>query len=299
MQSDRRALQAINSDRGRIERASQRAAQRIGLDAQRAATGALRRGRSPIEALRAVMEDRASGLLAEGMVAAHLFGRRRSALLAGRGRTVALRRTPYDEALRFLMGRLALSVAQVDELRTFYRAEALRVLAKTTASIERELETAALTAVRTGEHVREGTALLREVFARNGITPTNSFTVEAIFRTQTQLAFGAGRWQADQDEAVQEILWGYKYVTVGDDRVRPEHVGLDGVTLPKDDPQWDRIWPPNGWACRCVTISIFEPRRKVYVPDQVDVDGKLVRPGPDSGFEHHPGKVGIPLTQTV
>ena len=39
--------------------------------------------------------------------------------------------------------------------------------------------------------------------------------------------------------------------------MRPEHAEQDGTTLPKDDPYW-AIWkPPNGWACRCFTIDIY------------------------------------------
>lgn len=43
----------------------------------------------------------------------------------------------------------------------------------------------------------------------------------------------------------------WKYVTAGDDRVRAEHRALNGVILPHDDKLWDRIYPPNGWKCRC------------------------------------------------
>lgn len=248
-----------------------------------------------------MFRDEAAPLLAEAMTAAYLFGRRRSALLAGTAAApVALRRSPFQAALKFLMARLALTQGQIDILQAGYMVAASKVLETATEAIERELQQAILQAVTAGEHVKAGKALVLDVFQRNGLTPANSFTTEAIFRTQTQLAFGAGRWQADQDPYIQEILWGYKYVTVGDDRVRPEHVGLDGVTLPKDDPVWNSIWPPNGWACRCVTISVFEPRRPVSVPDQVEVDGRLVRPGPDDGFAYHPGKVpGIQIPATV
>ncbi len=43
----------------------------------------------------------------------------------------------------------------------------------------------------------------------------------------------------------------WKYVTVGDERVREEHRKLDGVILEASDPRWKKIFPPNGWKCRC------------------------------------------------
>jgi hypothetical protein len=41
---------------------------------------------------------------------------------------------------------------------------------------------------------------------------------------------------------------------VGDDKVRAEHRKLYGVILPANDPRWLKIWPPNGWKCRCYVI---------------------------------------------
>lgn len=46
----------------------------------------------------------------------------------------------------------------------------------------------------------------------------------------------------------------WEYRTVGDDRVREEHAALDGLILRHDDPLWDKIYPPNGWKCRCYVV---------------------------------------------
>lgn len=43
----------------------------------------------------------------------------------------------------------------------------------------------------------------------------------------------------------------WQYVTTGDENVRDEHQKLDGIILPANDPRWDKIFPPNGWRCRC------------------------------------------------
>ncbi|MDE7466685.1 MAG: hypothetical protein K2M59_09765, partial [Muribaculaceae bacterium] len=41
-----------------------------------------------------------------------------------------------------------------------------------------------------------------------------------------------------------------------DDKVRPEHAALDGVTLPPSDPFWVEFYPPNGWNCRCTVVQV-------------------------------------------
>ena len=49
----------------------------------------------------------------------------------------------------------------------------------------------------------------------------------------------------------------WKYVTAGDDKVREEHRKLDGVVLPAKDTRWDKIFPPNGWKCRCRVTPVM------------------------------------------
>jgi SPP1 gp7 family putative phage head morphogenesis protein len=48
------------------------------------------------------------------------------------------------------------------------------------------------------------------------------------------------------------------YETVGDARVREEHMALNGITLPVDDPFWDYNYPPNGWNCRCSVKQVSQ-----------------------------------------
>lgn len=43
----------------------------------------------------------------------------------------------------------------------------------------------------------------------------------------------------------------WEYKTMGDHLVRPEHALIDGIILPYDDPRWKKLFPPNGWNCRC------------------------------------------------
>lgn len=54
--------------------------------------------------------------------------------------------------------------------------------------------------------------------------------------------------------AQSEIFPYWEYKTVGDEHVRPEHRLLEGVILPYNDPRWKKIFPPNGWNCRCYIV---------------------------------------------
>lgn len=186
----------------------------------------------------------------------------------------------------FLRKRMGLSAAQTKELTKKYTAAVSTVVPRLAESAARRLQDTMLVATAKNLHVRDGVKLLKKDFERFGLSPGNPYAVEAVFRTQTAMAYSAGRFAQEQAPEIQEILWGYKYVTVGDDRVRDAHVGFDGVQLPKDDDFWETSTPPNGWACRCQTITVFDEGKKAQPKT---VEG--VKPEPDKGFDFHPGKV--------
>lgn len=63
----------------------------------------------------------------------------------------------------------------------------------------------------------------------------------------------AAKWkdfEADGDR------YDLQYRTAYDNRVRPEHKVLHGITLPASDPFWDEFFPPNGWRCRCTVVQV-------------------------------------------
>lgn len=191
-----------------------------------------------------------------------------------------------EGASAFLRKRMGLSATQTKELTKKYTAAVSTVVPRLAESASRRLQDTVLVATAKNLHVRDGVKLLKKDFERFGLSPGNPYAVEAVFRTQTAMAYSAGRFAQEQAPEIQEILWGWKYVTVGDDRVRDSHVGFDGAQLPKDDDFWATSTPPNGWACRCTVIAIFDEGKSVQPKT---IDG--VKPEPDKGFNFHPGKV--------
>jgi len=219
-------------------------------------------------------------ILAEGLVIADLLGYARTMSLAG----VELTRT-HGKMLGVLRRRLKTDPAALARLETTFQTSALRVMSNVRAATEKKLQRAVLISATKGEHVRDGVKRLKRAFDASGITPRHKSHLETIYRTQTRMAYSAGRYQAEQHEAVQEILWGYRYVTTGDDRVRENHIGLHGTVAPKDDPIWTKITPPNGWNCRCELIPLFR-KTKIRMPPKMAV--------PDRGFSFNPGTVFTP-----
>lgn len=67
----------------------------------------------------------------------------------------------------------------------------------------------------------------------------------------------ASRWEDFEEDGDDYYL---QYRTAGDDKVRPEHAALHGVTLPMSDPFWDEYYPPNGWNCRCTVVQVLKDK---------------------------------------
>ena len=67
----------------------------------------------------------------------------------------------------------------------------------------------------------------------------------------------AAKWEEFEEDGDEYNL---QYRTAGDDKVRPEHAALHGVTLPMSDPFWDEYYPPNGWNCRCTVVQVLKDK---------------------------------------
>lgn len=67
----------------------------------------------------------------------------------------------------------------------------------------------------------------------------------------------AAKWEGYEEDGDEYYL---QYRTAGDDKVRPEHAALNGVTLPMSDPFWDEYFPPNGWNCRCTVVQVLKEK---------------------------------------
>lgn len=106
--------------------------------------------------------------------------------------------------------------------------------------------------------------------------------LDTIYRTNTQSALSAQRYQQQVDNAESRPYW--MYVAILDDRVRPSHLRLNAVVYRYDDPFWDTFYPPNGFNCRCTVIALSERdlvRRGVEVGKpllvEVESDGDRVK----------------------
>lgn len=100
--------------------------------------------------------------------------------------------------------------------------------------------------------------------------------LQTIFDVNMRSARSAGRWaRAQRTNDARPFLF---YATALDERVRDQHRAWHAIVLPIDHEWWDTHYPPNGWRCRCIVMTLSQrdlERRGLAVSDTPD--GKTVR----------------------
>lgn len=85
--------------------------------------------------------------------------------------------------------------------------------------------------------------------------------LKTIYATNLRSAYMKGAY----DRAMSSDAHPYLMYRVGPSvRHREEHLGWDGLVLPKDDPWWSSHMPPNGWGCKCKIVAVSEARKERY-----------------------------------
>lgn len=221
-------------------------------------------------------------VIADGMIYAHLLGDKRVRAQSRKATRGRAREVSLDLTAKIKGTFKEANQATIEYLRNLYDSKAFDIAQGLSEYADIRLRETIADAIKEGKHLKGIMDDLRATFDDLGLTDVSKRSIETIARTQTQLAFNAGKWNAEQDPDIAEVLWGYTYTTVGDDRVRPEHELLDNVTLPKEDSFWRANYPPNGWNCRCQVIPLFDKERSIKAPAEYL--------GPDKDFNFNPGE---------
>ena len=100
----------------------------------------------------------------------------------------------------------------------------------------------------------------------------------------------AAKWEQIEADGDRYNL---QYRTQHDDKVRPEHAALDGVTLPPSDPFWESYYPPNGWNCRCTVAQVRKSKYPTTDPEEARARGEEALQKDTRGiFRFNSGKQG-------
>lgn len=207
----------------------------------------------------------------------------------------------FSEAIEYLRNLLGIDSAQWRELWSETKAVADLVANETMFAMQRDMMRAVLSAIEDGTTLETFRTRYREILAAAGWSdrPNQGWHSQLIFRMHTQAAYAAGRWRQAEEAAARNPTRPIflRYVTVGDNRVRPNHAAWQGVILPLSHPWWRTHYPPCGFNCRCHAMVLTERSLARYgwtvTPD---TDPRLALPV-DKGWDQNVGLVGARVRQ--
>ena len=217
---------------------------------------------------------------------------------------VTLEPLAMEAAVKFWRDKVVMSPSAFRKLSDEEKVRAFAVAGIAKGDELSTVYNALQAAIEKGMSFSQFKAECAEIFARRGWTGKREWRVQNIFRTNIQTAYAVGRHQQQQE--MKGTFPYLQYNAVNDRRTRPTHRALDGKVFPVDHPFWSTWYPPNGYRCRCSTISLTEGQVKrmgltVETEDPTDTPVEIADPTtgakmtvqqllPDPGFAHHPGK---------
>lgn len=210
-------------------------------------------------------------VMSKTLAIAHCMGERRTILnwQASGLPPIALDR--FSEVMKEI--RAAGVGKNLNQLQRRYARMLYDVMRQTGSKIDATTRATIASLIADKEPIGRGTKILQATLDKLGVGDRSQAQLETLYKTEVSRAYSSGQMYRDRQR--WEDVWGYRYVTMRDDRVRPEHASWDGTTLPKNHKFWKSHWTPCGWNCRCKIVTIY--KTPGYKP-------KLVQPGKINGF---------------
>lgn len=196
----------------------------------------------------------------------------------------------FRDAAEFLSSKEAVPADIYKMLEKKAKDRAFTVSKYTSAEVLNQFLRELVDAIEEGLTVREFRENMNNFLEDNGYLSVNPFHADVIFRTNLQTAYCAGHYFSMQAAKKYRPYWQYK--TAGDGNVRDSHLAMQDKVYEADDPIWDVWYPPNGFRCRCIVVSLSEEQVKSrgmkvsHEPPKNIKDNSLVFP--DKGFNNNP-----------
>lgn len=215
---------------------------------------------------------------------------------------------PARDAIDNIRQKIRVPSRRWDSLMRETHAKAFTVAGATKMDLLGDLHNSVIDAIEQGQSIGQFRQAFDGIVEKHGWSykGNRGWRTRTIYDNNLRTAHMAGRWkQMQRTKARRPYLI---YMTVADNRVRPEHARWHRYAVSIDNPFWDNWYPPNGWGCRCYVITASESQLKrmgVEVVDPPPVkrtrrvntrtgeDYGLVPEGIDTGWDYNVGKAWI------
>lgn len=164
---------------------------------------------------------------------------------------------PFDAQIAFFRKKLALPTRSWTDIWQENHDHAFVVAGANKIALVEDLQTAVQKAIEQGTTIETFRKDFDRIVSDHGWSYKGgrNWRTRVIYETNLRTSHAAGRFEQLQ----QFGFWQYHHSLASEDP-RPEHLGWDGLVLPKDDPFWQTHYPPNGWGCKCSVTGMSKAR---------------------------------------
>ncbi len=155
----------------------------------------------------------------------------------------------FQEAIDFLLAKRPTPKSVFDEMTVQEQQKAFTASRVLKLEVLQDMLEQIQEAVASGRDLPEFVASFQD----SGLTDAH---LETIYRTNVEAAYGRGSWDLLTDSDIASAIWGWRYHTVGDERVREAHRVMDGLEFKMGE--GTAFYPPWGFNCRCSSEAITE-----------------------------------------
>lgn len=189
---------------------------------------------------------------------------------------------PFKEAVDYFRNKVNLPTKTYRDIQRGTHTKAFVVAGATKEDLLADFRAAIDKAISRGTSLQDFKKDFDNIVKQHGWSYKGSrgWRSKTIYATNIQTAYAAGRYKqmTDPDVLKRRPYWQY---LVGDSKKhRKEHLKLNGLILPANDPFWKTHYPPNGWGCKCRVRSLSENdlKRMGRKPDKAPQGSSDVHP---------------------
>lgn len=192
---------------------------------------------------------------------------------------------PFKEAIEAFQGRLPLRPDQFAALGSEARAKAFTMAGVYREDMLAEVYGALDKALSTGTTFADFKREMLDIWRQRGMVAPDDWRLRTVFQTNLQTSYQAGRYRQMSETVKSRPYW--QYQAVMDGRTRPNHAALHGMIWEAIHPVWSRIYPPNGFNCRCAVVSLS---RDEMEEEGLNVTERAPAMQLDPGWDYNPGR---------
>lgn len=186
----------------------------------------------------------------------------------------------------FLFSKRVLTTADFNALSDYYRQAAFKIAGVSRLDALRAVRDALAAAVSRGESAAQAALRVQSALIASGYSPLDPWHADLVAQQALAQSYGAASYQSLTNERLAGLIPFFRYVCVVDEFTRPNHLVWNNHFFKSGNPIWQKIWPPNGFRCRCSVKGVSVNTVTTYgiAEDSIPRGGN-----PDPGFSKAPG----------